>query len=159
MKKRGELGVGELASIILAMATLILGFFLVRGIDQKQREAVYTGTSSSLLQSYEIFVLGRLNEGEKAAAYPSTIFARQGETSFFVLGVKNTGNSRKFIIGIKNENFLYNKEPFELNPDGIRMFTIGIDTSKISKGTQPYSISVTNPENIYATAEILVNVE
>ena len=159
MKKRCELGVGELASIILAMATLILGFFLVRGIDQKQREAVYSGTSSSLLQSYEIFVIGRLNEGEKVAVYPSAIFARQGETSFFVLGVKNTGGAGKFKTAINNENFLYNGGIFELNTNEIKLLTIGIDAKKLSKGAQPYSISVTNPENIYAAAEILVNVE
>src|SRR3989338_360510 len=159
MKKRGELGVGELASIILAMATLILGFFLVRGIDQKQREAVYAGTSSSLLQSYEIFVIGSLNDGEKLAVYPSNLFARQGDASFFVLGIKNTGEAGKFRVAINNENFLYNDGIFELNANEIKLLTIGIDTKKLEKGSRPYTISVSNPENIYASKEILVTVE
>lgn len=157
-KKRGELAVGELVTVLLSIATLVLGFFLIRAIHQKQTNIVNTGISSSLLQNYESFVSGKLSEGEKMAAYPKLILAKDGENPFFVLGVRNEGASGEFAIKTGIGNFIYNNLPFKLQENEIRLFTISINTQGM-KGSKPYAISALKSEGIYATAEILVDIE
>ncbi len=158
MEKRGELAVGELVTAVLAVATLALGMFLIRGLHQKQTAIATTGTNSGLLQSYEAFVTGELKEGGRIAIYPKAITAKEGENPFFVLGIRNDGPGREFIINAGSENFVYNNRPFQLGDNEIRIFIVDISTKGI-KGSKPYTISALNSENIYATSEILVNVE
>lgn len=160
MKKRGDLAIGELVTIILAIATLALGIAAIKSLEEKKSDILDAGTGANLISTYEIFVNGKLREGERLAAYPSTNIAKSGETSFFVLGVKNTEpGTGNFALKIDGNNFAYNKEVFRLEADEAKLFTIGFDPKDLKKGQYSFRISALNPENIYATSDVLFNIE
>src|SRR3989344_8611990 len=156
MKKRGDLAIGELVTIILAIATLALGIAAIKNLEEKKEGILDAGIGSSLISTYEIFVNGKLKEGERLAVYPTTNIAKSGDASFFVIGVKNNEpNSGNFALKIDGNNFIYNREIFRLEADETRLFTTGFDPKGLNKGQYSFRISVTNPENIYATSDVL----
>lgn len=160
MKKRGDLAIGELVTIILAIATLAFGIVAIKSLEEKKSGIFDAGTGSSLISTYEIFVNGKLKEGERLAVYPTTNIAKSGDASFFVIGVKNNEpNSGNFALKVDGDNFAYNKDIFRLEADETRLFTTGFDPKGLRKGQYSFRISIMNPENIYATSDVLFSIE